>query len=175
MLCFLWQKRENLRVDPNTFVHASVCHGRCRSSLRTVRREDLATSPRPRIVEDDAGHVPSVDNRAEHCSTTRIEHRQQQPFPQRRKLSAARLQNETPPTPPPPPKKNNNTKRIQNREEGSEKRSETSPNILKPSLAAYKYFTGTFLKCFHCPRFAQTKTFSPRRSAGVATLRKLTY
>ena len=34
-----------------------------------------------------------------------------------------------------------------------------------PSQAALKYFTGTFLKVFHLPKFAQ-KSFSPRGSAG---------
>ena len=41
-------------------------------------------------------------------------------------------------------------------------------NVLSPSQAASKYFTGTSLKVFHCSKFA--KKFSPRGSAGVATL-----
>ena len=43
---------------------------------------------------------------------------------------------------------------------------------LSLSQAASKDFTGTFLKVFHCPKLAQQKKryFSPRGSAGVATL-----
>ena len=42
---------------------------------------------------------------------------------------------------------------------GCDKRSETSPNSLSLSLAAYNHLTGTSLEFFHRPKFAQFVVF----------------
>ena len=63
-------------------------------------------------------------------------------------------------------------KRLENLEQRSEKRSETWPKHFKPLSCRLKMFHRHFLvKVLHRPKYAQNKNiFSPRGSAGVATL-----
>ena len=86
-------------------------------------------------------------------------------------IKAARLQNET------APEKllNRYEKRFEKREKKIRKTIRNAFEIfLAPLRRLKKYFTGTFqqiLKVFHRPKFAPKKVFfSPRGSAGVATL-----
>ena len=55
---------------------------------------------------------------------------------------------------------------FEKREKRFDKRSETCPNNLSPSQAAWKDFTGTSLKVFHRPELAKINSFSPRGCAG---------
>ena len=83
-------------------------------------------------------------------------------------IRAACLQNEI------APEKclNRYEKRVEIRDKGSEKRSETGPNIFQPVSGRLKIFHRHFSKSFSPPKICtQKRFFSPRGSAGVAMQR----